>query len=114
MNVQTQGRLTTPEEFGNIVIRASANGSVLRVRDVARVEMGAQNDDSDSRLNGSPAVGIGIYLAPGANAIETAKGVEATLNKGGARFPEGFKGRAVYDSTFFVTDTISRVIKTLL
>src|ERR1700704_1952742 len=62
MNVQTQGRLTTPEEFGNIVIRANANGSVLRVRDVARVEMGAQNDDSDSRLNGSPAVGIGIYL----------------------------------------------------
>jgi hydrophobe/amphiphile efflux-1 (HAE1) family protein len=114
MNVQTQGRLTTPDEFGNIVIRASANGSVLRVRDVARVEMGAQNDDSDSRLNGSPAVGIGIYLAPGANAIETANGVEATLNKVGARFPEGLKVRAVYDSTLFVTDTIREVIKTLL
>jgi multidrug efflux pump subunit AcrB len=114
MNVQTQGRLTTPEEFGNIVIRASANGSVLHVRDVARVEMGAQNDDSDSRLNGSPAVGIGIYLAPGANAIQTANGVEATLNKVRARFPEGLKVRAVYDSTLFVTDTIREVIKTLL
>jgi HAE1 family hydrophobic/amphiphilic exporter-1 len=114
MNVQTQGRLTTPEEFGNVVIRASANGSVLRVRDVARVEMGAQNDDSDSRLNGSPAVGIGIYLAPGANAIETANGVEATLNKVRARFPEGLKVRAVYDSTVFVSDTIHEVIKTLL
>src|SRR6202040_3908088 len=89
MNVQTQGRLTTPEEFGNIVIRANANGSVLRVRDVARVEMGAQNEDSDSRLNGSPSVGIGIYLAPGANAIQTANGVNATLDKLRARFPEG-------------------------
>jgi multidrug efflux pump subunit AcrB len=114
MNVQTQGRLTTPEEFGNVVIRARANGSVLRVRDVARVEMGAQNDDSDSRLNGSPAVGIGIYLAPGANAIQTANGVEATLDKVRARFPEGLRVHAVYDSTLFVSDTIHEVIKTLL
>ena len=69
MNVQTQGRLTTPEQFGNIVLRANPDGSLLRVRDVARVELGAQNQDIEGRLNGQPAVAIGIYLSPGANAV---------------------------------------------
>jgi multidrug efflux pump subunit AcrB len=66
MNVETQGRLTTPEQFGNIVLRANPDGSLLRVRDVARVELGAQNLDTESRLNGEPAVAIGLYLSPGA------------------------------------------------
>ena len=61
-NVQTQGRLTTPEQFGDIVLRANPDGSTLRVRDVARVELGAQNDDTFNRLNGKPAVAIGLYL----------------------------------------------------
>ncbi len=113
MNVQTQGRLTTPEQFGEIVLRANPDGSVLRVKDVARVEIGAQNDDSESRLNGEPAVAIGIYLAPGANAIRTAAAVNATLDKVRARFPEGVQVRPVYDSTIFVNDTIHEVIKTL-
>ena len=69
MNVQTQGRLATPEQFGNIVLRANPDGSLLRVRDVARVELGAQNQDIEGRINGRPAVGIRINLAPGANAI---------------------------------------------
>ena len=69
MNLQTQGRLTTPEQFGNIVLRANPDGSLLRVRDVARVELGAQNQDIEGRLNGQPAVAIGIYLSPGANAV---------------------------------------------
>ena len=72
MNVQTQGRLTTPEQFGNIVLRANPDGSLLRVRDVARVDLGAQNQDVEGRLNGEPAVAIGIYLSPGANAVQTA------------------------------------------
>ena len=72
LNVQTQGRLTTPEQFGNIVLRANPDGSLLRVRDVARVELGAQNQDIEGRLNGEPAVAIGIYLSPGANAVQTA------------------------------------------
>ena len=71
INVQTQGRLTTPEQFGNIVLRANPDGSLLRVRDVARVELGAQNQDVEGRLNGQPAVAIGIYLSPGANAVQT-------------------------------------------
>ena len=69
LNMQTQGRLTTPEQFGNIVLRANPDGSLLRVRDVARVELGAQNKDVEGRYNGGPAVAIGIYLSPGANAV---------------------------------------------
>ncbi len=113
LNVQTQGRLSTPEQFGNIVLRANPDGSVLRVRDVARVEMGAQNEDSFSRLNGRDAVAIGIYLAPGANAVATAARVNKALQTLGGRFPEGLKYKVVYDSTTFVSDTIHEVIKTL-
>jgi hydrophobe/amphiphile efflux-1 (HAE1) family protein len=113
MNVQTQGRLTTPEQFGNIVVRANKDGSVLRVRDVARVEMGAQNEDSDSRLNGAPAVGAAVYLAPGANAVETSNAVQRTLDRVAKRFPDGLKVRVVYDSTDFVKDTFHEVEKTV-
>ena len=112
-NLQTKGRLTTPEEFGNIVVRANPDGSVLRVKDVARVEMGAQNSDTVSRLDGKDAVALGIYLAPGANAVQTAAAVNATLSKVGKRFPEGLKYKVVYDSTTFVTDTIHEVLKTI-
>src|SRR3979490_2479013 len=112
-NVQTQGRLSTPEQFGNIVLRASPGGSLLRVRDVARVEIGAQNLDSESRIDGRPGVPIGIYLAPGANAVTTAKAVQATLQKLSGRFPAGLTYLVQYDSTTFVTDTITEVLKTL-
>ncbi len=112
-NLQTQGRLTTPAEFGDIVIRANPDGSVVKVKDVARVDLGAQNSDNFSRLDGKPAVAIGIYLAPGANAVDTAKAVDATLAKVSKRFPEGLKNKVVYDSTTFVKDTISEVLKTL-
>ena len=112
-NLQTQGRLTTPAEFGDVVIRANPDGSVVKVKDVARVELGAQNSDNFSRLDGKPAVAIGIYLSPGANAVDTAKAVDATLAKVGKRFPEGMKNKVVYDSTTFVKDTISEVLKTL-
>ena len=113
LNLQTKGRLTTPDEFGQIVVRANADGSVLRVKDVARVEMGAQNSDTVSRLDGKPAVALGIYLAPGANAVQTAQAVNATLAKVGKRFPEGLKYKIVYDSTTFVTDTIHEMLKTI-
>src|SRR3979411_947639 len=112
-NVQTQGRLTTPEQFGNIVLRANPDGSVLRISDVARVEIGAQNLDSESRIGVRAGVPIGIYLAPGANAVTTAKAVQATLQKLSARFPAGLAYLVQYDSTTFVTDTITEVLKTL-
>ena len=113
INLQTKGRLVTPQEFGNIVIRANPDGSVLRVRDVARVELGAQTEDSLSRLNGRPAVSIGIYLAPGANAVQTSARVQAALDTLSQRFPEGLKARVFYDSSSFVSDTITEVLKTL-
>jgi hydrophobe/amphiphile efflux-1 (HAE1) family protein len=112
-NVQTQGRLTTSAQFGNIVLRANADGSVLRIKDVARVEIGAQNMDSESRIDGNPGVPIGIYLAPGANAVTTAKAVQSTLTRLSDRFPPGLTYLVQYDSTTFVTDTIKEVIKTL-
>jgi len=114
VNVQTQGRLITPEEFGDIVLRANPDGSTLRVKDVARVELGAMNSDNFSRLNGQPAVTIGIFLSPGANAITTAAAVEATLDKVRPRFPDGLKARVAYDTTIFVNDTMHEVLKTLV
>lgn len=114
INVQTKGRLTTVEDFGNIVVRANKDGSVLRVRDVARLELGAASEDTTSRLNGNPAVTVGIYLAPGANAVATAGRVNATLERLSARFPPGLKHFIFWDSSAFVSDTISSVIQTLL
>jgi hydrophobe/amphiphile efflux-1 (HAE1) family protein len=112
-NVQTQGRLTTSAQFDNIVLRANSDGSVLRIKDVAHVEIGAQNMDSESRIDGQPGVPMGIYLAPGANAVTTAKAVQATLAKLGERFPPGLSYLVQYDSTTFVSDTIKEVLKTL-
>lgn len=113
LNVQTQGRLATPTQFGNIVLRANADGSVLRIKDVARVEIGAQNMDSESRIDGQPGVPIGIYLAPGANAVTTAAAVQATLSKLSERFPAGLTYLVDFDSTTFVADTVREVLKTL-
>jgi len=113
LNVQTQGTLTTPEQFRKIVLRANPDGSVLRIGDVARVEMGAQNEDTETRINGRPSVGVALYLAPDANAVATAGAVARTLDKLRARFPEDLKARVVYDSTVFVTDTIGEVLWTV-
>ena len=112
-NLQTQGRLTTPDQFGNIVVRANPDGSVLRVKDVARVELGPENQDSESRLNGQPSVAIAIYLAPGANAVNTARAVNSKLQQLSTRFPEGLHFQVTYDSTTFVSNTITEVLKTL-
>ncbi len=112
-NVQTQGRLTTSAQFGDIVLRANPDGSILRIKDVARVEIGAQNLDSESRIDGKAGVPMGIYLAPGANAVTTAKAVQATLARLSERFPPGLSYLVQYDSTSFVSDTIAEVLKTL-
>ncbi|HXC29351.1 MAG TPA: multidrug efflux RND transporter permease subunit [Stellaceae bacterium] len=113
MNIQTQGRLSTPEEFGNIVLRANPDGSLLRVRDVARVELGAQNEDVEGRYNGEPAVAIGLYLSPGANAVNTASAVIAAMDRLSQRFPPGLHYVVNYDTTAFVRATIHDVLVTL-
>ncbi len=113
INLQTKGRLTSAEEFGQIVVRANPDGSVLKVKDVARLELGAASRDSESRLNGNPAVTMGVYLAPGANAVATAARIDDALKDLAARFPEGLKSQVFYNSSTFVSDTIQEVKKTL-
>jgi HAE1 family hydrophobic/amphiphilic exporter-1 len=114
ITVKTKGRLTRPEEFANIVIRANADGSTVRVSDVARVEMGAQSQDRFSRYNGAPAAAIGIYQSPGSNAVDVAKQVGAVMTTLASRFPSDLSYTIFFDSTVFVTTTIAEVVRTLV
>jgi multidrug efflux pump len=113
MNIQTQGRLTTAKQFSDIVLRANPDGSLLRIGDVARVELGAQNQDVEGRFNGEPAVAIGLYLSPGANAVSTASQVISTMQRLSRRFPPGLKWVVNYDTTTFVRATVHDVMITL-
>ncbi|TXL75660.1 efflux RND transporter permease subunit [Vineibacter terrae] len=113
LNIQTKGRLVTAEEFGEIIIRANSDGSLLRVRDVARIELGAKTEDIATRLDGAPALGIVTYLAPGANAVQTADRVRETMERLAKRFPDGLAWKPIYDATQFVKDTVEVVIHTL-
>ncbi|MBA8889930.1 multidrug efflux pump [Dokdonella fugitiva] len=112
--INAQGRLKTPEEFGNIVLKAGADGEIVRLSDVARLELGAGDYTLRSQLDGKNAVGIGIFQAPGANALEIQKSVIANMDEMAKRFPEGIKYEAVYDTTIFVRDSIKAVVSTLL
>src|SRR5271165_5707816 len=114
LNLQTKGRLTSVEEFANIVIRTNPDGSVLRLGDVARLELGAANLDRDTRFNGGPAAAIAIYQSPGANAITTLKAVKERIADVEKRFPQDLAWKVTYDPTLFVTDTIHEVQKTLV
>jgi hydrophobic/amphiphilic exporter-1 (mainly G- bacteria), HAE1 family len=114
INIKTKGRLTRPEEFAAIVLRANPDGSVVRVSDVARVEMGARSQDRYSRFNGAPAAAIGIYQSPGSNAVQVAKQVHDTMDALATRFPNGLSYTMFFDSTVFVTATIVEVIRTLV
>ncbi len=114
LNIQTKGRLSTVPEFENIVIRTNPDGSVLRLRDVARVELGASNLDRDTRLNGGPAAAIAIYQTPGANAIATLNAVRGRIEELQKAFPEDLAWKITYDPTVFVKDTIHEVQKTLV
>jgi hydrophobic/amphiphilic exporter-1 (mainly G- bacteria), HAE1 family len=113
LTIRTKGRLTRPEEFANIVVRANPNGSVVRVRDVARVEMGAKSSDRYSRFNGAPTAAIGIYQLPGANAVDVTREIRKTLDTLAPRFPQDLAYTVFYDTTVFVTSTIAEVIRTL-
>ena len=88
INIKTKGRLTQPEEFAAIVLRANPDGSVIRIKDVARVEMSAKSQDRYSRFNGAPAAAIGIYQTPGSNAVDVARQVRETLERAGEALPQ--------------------------
>jgi HAE1 family hydrophobic/amphiphilic exporter-1 len=111
--LDTLGRLATTKQFENIVVRANPDGSLVRVRDVARVELGAQSSDTFSRFNGAPAASLAIFLAPGANAVATADAVSAALDQLALRYPGDMKHQIVLDSTTFVKATIVEVLRTL-
>ena len=114
LSINAQGRLKNEEEFGNIILKSGDNGEIVRLRDVARIEMGSGSYALRSQLNNKDAVGIGIFQSPGANAIDLSDAVRAKMTELSARFPEGMTWRAPYDPTVFVRDSISAVVHTLL
>ena len=112
--VTTKGRLADVREFENVILRANGDGSVLRLKDVARVELGAKDYDFVGRINGKEAVLVGIFLQPGANALDVAGDVKAQMDTLAARFPAGLEHRVAYDTTRFVEVSIREVVKTLI
>ncbi len=114
LNVNAQGRLSTPEEFGNIIVKSGSNGEITRLRDVARVELGAADYALRSLLDGESAVAIPVFQAPGSNAITISDQVAATMQDLQKAMPDGVKYEIVYDTTEFVRASIDKVIDTLL
>src|SRR5688572_24054823 len=112
--VTTKGRLVEPEEFGNIIVRANADASMLRLKDFARIELGAQSYDAVGKLNGQPTTLLAIFLQPGANALATAESVAATMRELSANFPSGITYSVPYDTTLFVNASINEVIMTFV
>ena len=111
--VRAQGRLLSPEEFGNIVVRANPDGSIVRMRDVARVELGARNYTQIGRLNGKPAAIIAIYQLPGSNAIDTMERAKQLMEDLKKRFPPDLDYMISLDTTLAVTEGIHEIVKTL-
>jgi len=111
--IVTRGRLSSPEEFGNVIIRAKADGSAVRVKDVARVELGAQDYNIFARLDGQPAAAIAVRVAPDGNALEVAKAVKAKMAELSTYFPKGIAWTVPYDTSRFVEISITEVLYTL-
>jgi multidrug efflux pump len=111
--VITRGRLATPEQFENILLRTAGTGAAVRLKDVARVELGAQDYTIRARLNGRPTAAIGIKLATGSNALETSGAVKARMGELAQHFPEGISWDVPYDTSRFVEISIREVVKTL-
>ena len=112
--VVVKGQLTSTEQFGNIVLRANADGSSVRLKDVARVELGAQSYSPQARLNGQPSTGIGVQLSPTGNALATATAIKKRIDELSRYFPEGVKATIPYDSSKFIKISISQVVETLI
>ncbi|MEL7558855.1 multidrug efflux RND transporter permease subunit [Stutzerimonas chloritidismutans] len=112
--LETRGRFSTPEEFASIILRATPDGSAIRLRDVARVELGAQNYTSRSELNGQLAAGLAVQLSPGANALDTAAAVKQRMRELAEGFPEDVAWTVPFDSTPFISSSIQQVVVTLL
>src|SRR6202166_2798854 len=112
--VLAQGRLQSPEEFGNIVVRETPDGGVVRVRDVARMELGSQDYSIAGRYNGGPSAIIAAYQLPGSNAVDAAAGVKKLMAQMKQRFPEDMDFAIALDTTLSVTEGIKEIVKTLV
>jgi HAE1 family hydrophobic/amphiphilic exporter-1 len=113
-SVRAQGRLTSPEEFGNIVIRELPDGGIVRVRDVARIELGAQDYTLSGRINGKPGAIIAVYQLPGSNAVDAAKGVRKLMAEAKKRFPQDVDYVVSLDTTESVTEGMREIVQTIL
>ncbi|WP_448191647.1 efflux RND transporter permease subunit [Azospirillum sp. sgz301742] len=113
LTIIARGRLDDPRQFSDIIVRTNENGGLVRLGDVARVELGAQTYTSSSKLNGSPAATLVIYQSPGANALDVATAARAELDRLSQRFPEGIAYAVVFNTTNFVTATIEEIVLTL-
>jgi hydrophobic/amphiphilic exporter-1 (mainly G- bacteria), HAE1 family len=114
LTIKTQGRLTRTDQFDNIVVRANPDGSVVRVKDIARADLGAKSQERYSRFNGAPTAAIGIFQSPGANAVDVARHVHEVMDDLKQRFPDDLVYDVFWDSTVFVTSTIEEVVRTLV
>ena len=112
--VSAPGRLVTTEEFENIIVRQSATGAVVRIKDVARAELGSQDYNSFGRLNGKPAGAMAVYLLPGANQLKAAETIYATMERAKELFPPGMDYKIVYDTTPAVEASIHEILKTFV
>jgi len=113
LDIQTKGRLESPEEFANIVIKRDADGRITRVRDVGRVELGAQQYVTGAYLNGKDAVLLGILQLPGTNAVKAEQEIRKTLDRLRGRFPPGLQAQIIYNPTEYISESLREVIKTL-
>src|SRR5436309_2952177 len=111
--VRAQGRLQTPEEFGEIVVRANADGSFVRVKDIARIDLGAQTYNLKGRLNGQPSAIVACYQLPGTNAVKAAQGVRQVMAEAKQRFPADMDFAVSLDQTLSVTEGMREILKTL-
>jgi HAE1 family hydrophobic/amphiphilic exporter-1 len=113
-NVLSQGRLQTPEQFGQIVVRENTDGSVVRIKDIARIELGGLNYNQRSRINGQPSSTIAVYQNPDANALDVANGIRTAMDQLKKRFPAGLDYAVTLDTTQAVTQGIKEIVKTLI
>ena len=112
--LNVKGRLTTPDEFGEIILRVEDGGRILRLKDVARIELGSQKYNVVSRLEGKPTAGIAVYQLPGSNSLDVAKGVKARMEELAEAFPKGIQYQVTLDTTEVVHDSINEVMKTFI
>lgn len=113
LSVNTQGRLTEPEQFENIIVRTGEDGKIVRIKDVARIELGARDYAADANLDSSPAVAMIVAQRPGSNALATAEAIENKIAELSKSFPDGIEYRIIYNPTVFVRESIESVVHTL-